>query len=131
MFATSPPGSTTAARLVAVQATIEQFCWIGVTGTMLTLSGCMNGFKYAGPNASYRKPVLAREVFQRRLGPRAEMLDHFGCRECAEPRRGPVVFAARKSDEKTCREQIARAGGIHELVDRRRAHGLVAVARDN
>src|SRR6185503_16358698 len=108
MFATSPPGSTMAARLVAVQATIEQFCWIGVTGTMVTLRGCMNGFRYERPNGSYRKPVLAREVFQRRLGPRAEMLDHFGCRERAELRRGPVVFAARKSDEKSRREQIAR-----------------------
>ena len=37
----SPPGSTIAARLVAVHATIEQFCANGVTGTIVTLRGCM------------------------------------------------------------------------------------------
>jgi hypothetical protein len=30
--------------LVTVQATIEQFCWNGVTDTTVTLSGCMGRF---------------------------------------------------------------------------------------
>src|SRR3982074_1726501 len=83
MRATSPPGSTIAARLVAVQATIEQFCSNGVTGTMETLSGCMEGSAYEGRSPSYRQPVLLREGFQRRPRPRAKMLDHLGCRERA------------------------------------------------
>src|SRR5436305_12413084 len=98
MFATSPPGSTMAARLVAVHATIEQFCWIGVTGTTVTLSGCMGSFRSEDASASYRQPVLPYEVFQRSLGPCAEMLDHLGGRECAELRSGAVVLAARQPD---------------------------------
>src|ERR1700704_2190754 len=81
MRATSPPGSTIAARLVTVQATIEQFCANGVTGTMETLSGCMEGSAYEGRSPSYRQPVLLREGFQRRARTGAEMLDHFGRRE--------------------------------------------------
>jgi hypothetical protein len=34
--------------LVEVHATIEQFCANGVTGTIVTLSGCMGGFSREG-----------------------------------------------------------------------------------
>jgi hypothetical protein len=35
----SPPGSITAAFIVAVHQRIVQFCWIGVTGTIAARSG--------------------------------------------------------------------------------------------
>src|SRR3989440_6386443 len=81
----SPPGSTIAARLVAVHATIEQFCANGVTGTMVTLSGCMQALRAEG-GSSYGETVLRRETLERGFGPRAEMLDHFGRRGSANTR---------------------------------------------
>ena len=63
----SPPGSTIAARLVAVQATIEQFCANGVTGTMVTFRACMGAFRAARRSPLYRKPVLLREGLERGL----------------------------------------------------------------
>ena len=39
----SPPGSMTAARIVAVHQSRVQFCWIGVTGTMAARSGGVSG----------------------------------------------------------------------------------------
>ena len=44
MRSTSPPGSTTAPRLLASSKTIEQFCWNGVTGTIAALRPGMAGF---------------------------------------------------------------------------------------
>src|SRR5882757_8456139 len=108
MRATSPPGSTIAAELVAVQATIEQFCWNGVTGTMVTLSGCMRTFRLRG-SPSYSEPVVLREGLERDFGPRAEMLDHFGRRKRAQPRAIAVILSAREAGEEARGEQVARA----------------------
>ena len=119
MRATSPPGSTIAARLVAVQATIEQFCWNGVTGTTVTLSGCMGDSRERGEAPHMVKPAVLRESLQRGLRPRAEMLDHFGGRERAEPRAVAVILPARKPGQEAGREQVARAGRVDELADRR------------
>src|SRR4051794_12454224 len=131
MRATSPPGSTIAARLVAVQATIEQFWANGVTGTMVTLSGCMGPGASEERRPSYSEPVVLREGFQRRLGPRAEMLDDFGCRKRAEPRTVAMILAAGEAGEEPGSEQIARAGRVHQPVDRRRGDGLVAFPRNH
>src|SRR6267154_2232161 len=125
----SPPGSTIAARSVAVQATIEQFCANGVTGTTVTLRACIMKSEARMNSALYRKPGLLCEVLERCLGPRTEMLDHFGGGERAELGGSPVVLIARKPDQEPRGEQIARAGGIDELVDRRRVHDFVAFAR--
>src|SRR3954464_6452907 len=81
----SPPGSTIAARLVLVHSTIEQFCANGVTGTMVTLSGCMEGFAAEGTKPSYGEAALRREVFERGFGPRAQMLYHLSRRNRAKP----------------------------------------------
>src|SRR4029077_3143637 len=99
MCAPSPPGSTMAARWVAVQATIEQFCWIGVTGTTVTFRGCMRAFDAQEGCASYGEPVVLRESLERDFGRRAKMLDPLGRRERAEPRRGAVILIARKPDQ--------------------------------
>ncbi len=56
------------------------------------------------------------------------MLDHFGGRERTELGGGPVILTARKSDEKARGEQIARAGRIYQLDDRRGPDHLVAFA---
>src|SRR5436190_23046299 len=130
MRGASPPGSTIAARLVAVHATIEQFCANGVTGTMVTFRGCMQALGGEG-GPSYSETVLRRESLERGFGPRAEMLDHFGRRDCAEACAIAVVLIARKNGEKTCREEIARAGRIDKLVDRRRRYRVVAFPRDD
>src|SRR5882757_3892458 len=89
----SPPGSTIAARSVAVHATIEQFCANGVTGTTVTLRACI-GIPRREGLALYRKPALLRECLARSLGPRPEMLDHFGRRERAELGGCPVILIA-------------------------------------
>src|SRR3954468_18316374 len=91
----SPPGSTIAARLVLVHSTIEQFCANGVTGTMVTLSGCMEGFVSGGPKLSYSEAALGREGLERGFGPRAEMLDPLGRRNRAKPRAVAVVLITR------------------------------------
>src|ERR1043165_3915660 len=132
MFATSPPGSTTAARLVAVHATIEQFCWIGVTGTTVTLSGCIrNASRERIRSASYREPVLLREGFERGLGARAKMLDASRRRERAEPRGGAVVLAAREAHQESGGEQVARNRGVDQPVDRRGLDRLLLRAGDH
>ena len=41
----SPPGSTTAPRLLASSNTIAQFCWNGVTGTMAALRPGMLAYR--------------------------------------------------------------------------------------
>src|ERR1041385_1072891 len=118
MRGASPPGSTIAARLVAVHATIEQFCANGVTGTMVTLSGCIGEFVSEGAKPSYSEPALGREGLERGFGPRAEMLDHFRRRDRAKPRAIAVVLIARQTGEEARREQIAGTRRIDELVDR-------------
>ena len=57
---------------------IEQFCANGVTGTIVTLSGCMGGFSREEEDPSYREAALFREGLERGFGPRAQMLDHLG-----------------------------------------------------
>src|SRR5205809_6879480 len=84
-----------------------------------------------GGGPSYSGTVLRRESLERGFGPRAEMLDHFGRRDCAEACAIAVVLIARKAGEKSRREEIARAGRVDKLVDRRRRHGVVAFARDD
>src|SRR6185312_11338852 len=118
MRATSPPGSTIAARLVAVQATIEQFCENGVTGTTVTLSGCILLFRSGRRRPSYGEPVFLCEGLQRCFRPGAEMLDHLGRRNRAEPGATAVVLSAREAGEEAGREQIAGAGCVHQLLDR-------------
>src|SRR5947208_16651078 len=59
------------------------------------------------------------------------MLDHFGCRKHAEPRAIPVILAAGEPGEKSRRKQVARTRRVHQLLDRCRGHGLVALPRDN
>ena len=74
--------------------------------------------------------VVLRERLQRRLRPRADMLDHFGGRQCAELRGGAVILAAREPDQEAGGEQIARAGRIDQLVDRHGLHRLDCSSRD-
>src|SRR6476660_645206 len=100
MRGTSPPGSTIAARLVAVHATMEQFCANGVTGTMVTLRGCMGGFVSAGSKTSYSEATVLREGLERGFGPRAQVLDHLGRRDGAEARAIAVVLVACEPGEK-------------------------------
>ena len=131
MRATSPPGSTIAARLVAVQATIEQFCCERRDRDDGDFQRLHGGFTRGRMPPHIVKPVLLREGLQRGLRPRAEMLDHLGGRERAEPRAVAMVLAARKPGHEPGGEQVARAGRIDELVDRRGRHRLVAFARDH
>src|SRR6188768_691982 len=131
MRATSPPGSTIAARLVAVHATIEQFCANGVTGTMVTFRGCMGGFTLEGRRPSYSEAALRREGLERGFGPCAEMLDHFGRRNRPKPRAIAVILVARQTCEKARCEKIACARRVDEFVDRRGGDRVMALARDH
>jgi len=45
--------------------------------------------------------IVLRQSLERRLGPGAEMLDHFGRHQRPEPRRVAIVGAAREPDQKT------------------------------
>src|SRR5581483_2811789 len=120
MRATSPPGSTIAARLVALQATIEQFCWNGVTGTTVTLSGCIRDFRTGRRrNALYGVSALLREGFQRGFRPRAKVLDHLRGRDRAKPRGVTVLEVACQAHQEAGREQVARAGRVDHFADRR------------
>ena len=66
---TSPPGSTTAAFLVASQIRIVQFCWNGVTGTMATLIRDMR-FSEGGRHPSLARPAPPEEgLFARHARP--------------------------------------------------------------
>src|SRR5256885_16446974 len=76
MLATSPPGSTMAARLVAVQATIEQFCWIGVTGTSVPLSGCIHASRLWGTQPINMETHVLRQRLHELFRRGALALDH-------------------------------------------------------
>jgi len=55
----------------------------------------------------HRQPVLLRKILQRNLRPRADVLDHFGRRERAQP---PGVFMAgiaHQAEQEAGGEQIA------------------------
>src|SRR5712691_11958253 len=71
--------------------------------------------------------VLLRQCLERSLGPGAEMLDHLGGGERAEPRRGRKIDAAREPEQKSGREQVPGAGGIDQPLDRKRGDATRAV----
>src|SRR5882757_270147 len=75
--------------------------------------------------------VIPRQILQRGLGPSAEMLDHLGSGERSKPCSRAIVHAARQSDQKTCGEEIARASGVDQPLDRARWNGVGLLAGHN
>src|SRR5579872_1638754 len=69
--------------------------------------------------ALLQQPILARQIAQRTLRARAQMLNHLGGRERAEPSASAVVGAARETGQEAGGEQIARPGRIHHPLDRK------------
>ena len=65
--------------------------------------------------ALYRQPVLLRQLLQRHLRPRADMLDHLGGRQRAEPAGILVAGIAHQPEQESGGEQIAGAGGVDQL----------------
>src|ERR1700752_2410988 len=66
----------------------------------------------------YLQAVLLRELLQRHLRPRADVLDDFCRGQRAEPAGILVTDTARKAKQKAGREQIAGARGIDDPLDR-------------
>ena len=66
-----------------------------------------------------RQPALLRQFLQRHLRPRADVLDHFGGRERAELAALLVRQIAREAVQEAGREEIAGAGRVDQLLDRR------------
>src|SRR6202167_3104363 len=64
------------------------------------------------------KPVLSRQLTQRYVGPRAEVLDDLRRRQRAEPSASDHVAIAREAGEEAGGEHVARAGGVDKLGDR-------------
>src|SRR5262245_46204624 len=58
----------------------------------------------------YGDAVLLRELLQRHLRPRADVLDHFRRSKPAKPCRIAMIRTTRYAEQETRREQIARAG---------------------
>src|SRR4051794_41945439 len=59
-----------------------------------------------------RQPVLLRQLLQRHLRPRADVLDHFGGGERAEPAAIFMAGAAYQAEQESRGEQVAGAGGV-------------------
>src|SRR5262245_52909456 len=77
----------------------------------------------------YRQAAFGCERFQRYGRTRSDVLNDFRRSKRPEARGGAVVFAARQAHQKTCGEEVPRAGYIHDLVDRLRSHRLDRVTR--
>ncbi len=71
---------------------------------------------------SDRQAVLLRQFLQRHLRPRADVLDHFGGGERAQPAGGLMAGAAHQAEQESGGEQVAGAGGVHHPLDRERRH---------
>ena len=67
--------------------------------------------------ALHRQPVLPRQLLQRHLRPRADVLDHLGRRQRAEPARRLIAGVADQAEQEAGGEQIAGAGGVDELFE--------------
>jgi hypothetical protein len=76
---------------------------------------------------SIHEPVFAREVAQRGLRPRAEMLDNLGRRQRAEPAGILVTGIAHQPEQESGGKQIAGTGGVDKLRNREGRHGGDAV----
>ena len=68
--------------------------------------------------------ILLRQFLQRDLRPRANVLDDFGGSERTQPPGVLMANTAGKAEQESRREQIARAGGIDQFLDRKSRHRL-------
>ena len=75
-----------------------------------------------GEEALHRQSVRLRQFLQRRQRPCADVLDHFGRGERSQPAGIFMTGAAHQTEQKSGGEQIAGAGGIHHLLDRKCRH---------
>src|SRR5215218_844580 len=72
--------------------------------------------------ALHRQPVLPRQLLQRHLRPRADMLDHLGRGERPEPAGRFIARVADEAEQEAGGEQVTGAGGVDELLDREGRH---------
>src|SRR4051812_27483123 len=83
------------------------------------------------PSSLHGQTAFLRQVFQRHLWARADMLDDFGSGERAEPAAILMAGAACQSEQETGGEQIASTGGVHKLLDGECGHRNNTILRSD
>src|SRR5690606_37522038 len=91
-------------------------------------AGMTAGFDWA---SRHRQAVVDRHVLEALLRAGAEVLDDFRRGEGAEAGAGAVIVVAGEAEEEARGEEVAGAGGIHELVDGEGRHRRRLLTRDD
>jgi hypothetical protein len=84
------------------------------------IDGSEGSFERRDPVGFSRKTRLSGEIPERGDRPRADMGNHLGGGERAEPRALRKVVAARKPEQEPRRVEVAGAGRVDQFLDRDR-----------
>src|SRR4030088_186723 len=82
-----------------------------------------------GSAVSQTKPAETSLIRNSRFATSRKTIDHYGRRQRAQPSGIFKTGAAHQTEQESGGEQVAGAGGVHDLVDRKRRHRDDAVFR--
>ena len=71
------------------------------------------------------------QIFERGVGTRPDVRNHFGCRKPAQCRAVCRALAARDAEQEASGIEIACPGGVHHFVDRLGRHRVGAAGMKN
>src|SRR5262249_35694980 len=116
-----------AARASSVESTPPEKATTTLSSSRIASSSRV----YFASSAASMTSERSGHVGQWRLGPGADVGDHLGRRERAEPAARRQVHPAAQSEEKTGRVEVARPGGVDDGVDRMDADDVHVPATDD